>query len=1282
MEEGDDGNDIFNKQFEYQDSFEPTEQITDNRFGDIVILQNIENKDQLIFAKEKVTKEQEDCEQDIVQAQERLKLTHSNLLTMIDYSVEVFQSEENEENLEFVVVGYYEYPDYDLSLEIEDRKQEMRYFTEDELLSLEISMLEVLNYLREFKMVHGDIRPKYIYFDSSGEFNHKLLDRLGDPSAPNQVQINNLKKKYDLYMSPALYSALTQRKSKIKHNPYKSDAFSLGLVILEAGLLSSVQPIYKEKEIDMETLLEFLEKFLEIYGENRILKESLLWLLDTDEKDRKDPRKVLRLIEDIQNEEYENQQGRGSDVNQSYSQKEIEMMDKSQNEENNMIDNQINNEAAVPAANQSKIEESPMIKNYEINENLVNQLQNKNQTDNIKNFDESNLSPVSDSPDIRNMKRVEEQLSKKNQKREEPISNNNVNEDIQIISPIQIKPTPHYQRNEIQKQVEKDYDEIISKPKTDFIKTNTPILTTITNEQEINQKPIEEKPKTNIQVSIVPRRLENIVYNSPIPTFEENDYLLKKDENSSINDKSEMSDILLRGDSNNVTVNKIKQESVYGLFNVPVKTNDSTFGNISRPIKIESISKPSVNDSLTNNLQNQVVEVKSSFSKSRENEAISNNVKSVTSDPVVRYRRMELPETLTNNSTNTNEYNKKVTNTEIQQQTINESFKSQKEVAAPVSSNRVYTNEYSKRIAEAEAPQQILKESFKSQKEVTAPVSTKNIIYANEYSNTNAIQTVVPQQIVTGSYRYQNEVIAPITSNNYKVNTSDYSKKVVETIVPQQIAKESYKSQQEEASSMSYKNINLYENNRTANFNRENMSDYITRQEINSVIPTSEKVFNNSITNSLKSSYQGKTKKVIRIKLDGTVEHSFNHSNDAPRETQITRKVPLLSEIQSPLRKTEYSIIKENPLYAPSNQNYADQSSFSKTQSMSIRVQKPSVNESFESQSIKTLPFTIETQSPLRVHDNSIIKDNSRFVENIQHYNDKSSFSKSQSVAIMSQKPVVPETQLAELPFKQIETQISNNSKNENYTTEKYNFSIKPQESTPQYFVSNKELLPRTKNETRYVISNNTYYETNNNVNANPTNTNNKMLKKETLMGLDEILLSNHYSSDKSIKLNEDKNNLKNQPIVVNVTSSYPLERTYKPIPVTSNYSVTQKIANTQYKTPEVSVQKSINEHQQYYSREKVSISSTNNFVNTPYSTHTPINRGYTQQNNFKPSFGGNENVSISSNSSNTQIVTRNVTNNQMCTNNQMEPAQYSRKTFSSFVNAPIPSYSPNLFKK
>lgn len=41
-------------------------------------------------------------------------------------------------------------------------------------------------------------------------------------------------------MAPVLFKSLALKKKKIKHNPYKSEVFSLGLVILESGILSSV----------------------------------------------------------------------------------------------------------------------------------------------------------------------------------------------------------------------------------------------------------------------------------------------------------------------------------------------------------------------------------------------------------------------------------------------------------------------------------------------------------------------------------------------------------------------------------------------------------------------------------------------------------------------------------------------------------------------------------------------------------------------------------------------------------------------------------------------------------------------------------------------------------------------------------------------------------------------------------------------------------------------------------------------------------------------------------
>jgi hypothetical protein len=41
-------------------------------------------------------------------------------------------------------------------------------------------------------------------------------------------------------MAPILFKSLALKKKKIKHNPYKSEIFSLGLIILEAGLLKSI----------------------------------------------------------------------------------------------------------------------------------------------------------------------------------------------------------------------------------------------------------------------------------------------------------------------------------------------------------------------------------------------------------------------------------------------------------------------------------------------------------------------------------------------------------------------------------------------------------------------------------------------------------------------------------------------------------------------------------------------------------------------------------------------------------------------------------------------------------------------------------------------------------------------------------------------------------------------------------------------------------------------------------------------------------------------------------
>lgn len=141
--------------------------------------------------------------------------------------------------------GYYEYPDTDLSLMIEfaqnsDNKQ---IFSGHFLLNLITQVSQSLGFLQKNRMIHGDVRPKYIAIFQNKP-TYKIMDRLNDTSSPIKVQLNWIRKQGELYMSPLLFKFLRNGVKKFMHNPYKSDVFSLGLCVLEAGLGMAVQEVY------------------------------------------------------------------------------------------------------------------------------------------------------------------------------------------------------------------------------------------------------------------------------------------------------------------------------------------------------------------------------------------------------------------------------------------------------------------------------------------------------------------------------------------------------------------------------------------------------------------------------------------------------------------------------------------------------------------------------------------------------------------------------------------------------------------------------------------------------------------------------------------------------------------------------------------------------------------------------------------------------------------------------------------------------------------------------
>ena len=250
----------------------------------------------------------------------RETLIHKNLQKMLDFSS---KGDKVNDSLEtrYYVHSYFEDPKHTLFDEIIRRKTHSDYFAPEELLALEEDLLSALTYLQSEHIYHGDLRPENIVYAENPRQSNKLIDRILDPLKPARVQWQQLKSKQACYSSPKIYSGLVNVHTKIKHNPFKSDTFSLGLVLLEAGLLKSVQEIFGETEINFHQFMDLLQEFSERFQENPLLLKTVFWMLDLEEKTRKDASQIIKMFEDIDLKFAEKRQFSGeekSGVEQAY----------------------------------------------------------------------------------------------------------------------------------------------------------------------------------------------------------------------------------------------------------------------------------------------------------------------------------------------------------------------------------------------------------------------------------------------------------------------------------------------------------------------------------------------------------------------------------------------------------------------------------------------------------------------------------------------------------------------------------------------------------------------------------------------------------------------------------------------------------------------------------------------------------------------------------------------------------------------------------------------------
>ncbi len=277
----------FERQSHYENKYKKTGQSKNALFGEHFIYTNNETNTQII-CKEKLYNDRTSLNRAIEDIKIKILNKHDYVLNLLDYSVEV---QKNWCSTFYLLRAFYEYPEMSLKKMIVKRKKLSSMegnFKSEELTHLLYHQVEANSYLQENKITHGDLTPSTIFRTNKGEF--KLGFRSQSDMPPARKQMEKIMKKEPIYISPILFSSIKRREfDKIRHVAHKSDIYSLGLCILEAGLMKSIQGIYDSgDQIDQNLLDSYLDEFDMKYEDNPLLFTSVRKMLENDEEERAD----------------------------------------------------------------------------------------------------------------------------------------------------------------------------------------------------------------------------------------------------------------------------------------------------------------------------------------------------------------------------------------------------------------------------------------------------------------------------------------------------------------------------------------------------------------------------------------------------------------------------------------------------------------------------------------------------------------------------------------------------------------------------------------------------------------------------------------------------------------------------------------------------------------------------------------------------------------------------------------------------------------------------------
>ena len=203
----------------------------------------------------------------------------------------------------YVMYVLMELGDKDWEKEIIRRQKLKEYYTEEELMNILIVLVNTLEKLQKENISHRDIKPQNILvFNNNNKECYKLAD-FGEAKellGGNKPTEKQTLRGTELYMSPILFYGLRSRKIKkyIKHNPYKSDVFSLGLCVLFAATLC-FESLYDVRELKNNVSVKIIiEKYLKKRYSDKMIG-IISNMLDINETTRDDFIELKKRIENM-----------------------------------------------------------------------------------------------------------------------------------------------------------------------------------------------------------------------------------------------------------------------------------------------------------------------------------------------------------------------------------------------------------------------------------------------------------------------------------------------------------------------------------------------------------------------------------------------------------------------------------------------------------------------------------------------------------------------------------------------------------------------------------------------------------------------------------------------------------------------------------------------------------------------------------------------------------------------------------------------------------------------